>query len=220
MFLAAWSLDPRSFADEAAATGRSAANRIRLSQFTRGNPRVSMEREEQLAVCPERENRGREKVVGAFRRHRHSRKSAVGLPSSFGFLSPAHKQPELAIYNFLCPCPGFTYHVLNFKLPTAPFDHILLPLGDISFFKRNKISKQYGAIDVGHIASPPVPPGGDERPDHACVLALLRSLQYNTFFTHLDLSTVNAAAPDCWGEDPLGECSDVSSGPLALALQV
>lgn len=69
---------------------------------------------------------------------------------------------------------------------------------------------------MGHVASPAVPQGGDERPDHACVLALLRALQYNTFFTHLDLSTVNDAAPDCWGLESL----DVSSGPMALALQV
>ena len=41
VFLAAWSVDPRGFADEAAAAGRSAANRIRTSDFCRGSPRVS-----------------------------------------------------------------------------------------------------------------------------------------------------------------------------------
>lgn len=78
--------------------------------------------------------------------------------------------------------------------------------------------QQYGAIDVGHVAST-VGDGQVESPDPACVLALVRALQYNTFFTHLDLSTANAAA-GCWsGEDPTGT-SDVASGPMALAVQV
>lgn len=71
---------------------------------------------------------------------------------------------------------------------------------------------------MGHVASA-VGDGQVEIPDPACVLALVRALQYNTFFTHLDLSTANAAA-GCWsGEDPAG-MSDVASGPMALAVQV
>ena len=73
---------------------------------------------------------------------------------------------------------------------------------------------------MGHVASAAQPVGQPEGADHACVLALLRALQYNTFFTHLDLSMVNASAPDCWSEDPLNSASDVASGPMALALQV
>eukprot|EP00903_Cladosiphon_okamuranus_P014200 g13193.t2 len=76
---------------------------------------------------------------------------------------------------------------------------------------------RYGAIDVGHVASI-VGEGGAHNPDPACVLALVRALQYNTFFTHLDLSSANEAA-GCWsGEDPAGT-SDTASRPLALALQ-
>lgn len=41
VFLAAWSLDPRSVTDQAAAAGRSAASRIKNFQFTCGQPRVS-----------------------------------------------------------------------------------------------------------------------------------------------------------------------------------
>lgn len=66
VFLAAWSLDPRSFADDAAAAGRSAANRIRMSQFTRGNPRVSVERKMVAGVC---------------RRHRYPRKTRPTYPA-------------------------------------------------------------------------------------------------------------------------------------------
>lgn len=80
------------------------------------------------------------------------------------------------------------------------------------------VRQQYGAIDVGHVASI-VGEGGVPNPDPACVLALVRALQYNTFFTHLDLSTANEAA-GCWShEDPAGT-SDMASGPMALAVQV
>lgn len=78
--------------------------------------------------------------------------------------------------------------------------------------------KQYGAIDVGHVASMGAE-GQTGRPDPACVLALVRALQYNTFFTHLDLSTANAAA-GCWGGEDPARTSDVASGPMALAVQV
>lgn len=41
VFLASWSLDPRAVTDQAAAAGRSTANRIKNCQFARGQPRVS-----------------------------------------------------------------------------------------------------------------------------------------------------------------------------------
>ncbi|CAM9211432.1 unnamed protein product, partial [Hapterophycus canaliculatus] len=77
---------------------------------------------------------------------------------------------------------------------------------------------RYGAIDVGHVAA--VQQGSEQVVglDPACILALLRALQYNTFFTHVDLSMVNACAASCWSEDPISQ-SDVASGPMAMAVQ-
>lgn len=69
---------------------------------------------------------------------------------------------------------------------------------------------KHGAIDIGHVTGN----------DPASVLALVRALRFNTFFTHVDLSTVNALAPAAWTENPLGLSSEVSGGPLAVALQV
>ncbi|CAM9994866.1 unnamed protein product [Scytosiphon promiscuus] len=77
---------------------------------------------------------------------------------------------------------------------------------------------RFGAIDVGYVASVGHGPGQAVSSDPACVLALVRALQYNTFFTHFDLSMVNASAAICWHENPFGQ-SDVASGPLSTAVQ-
>ncbi|CAN0142041.1 unnamed protein product [Scytosiphon promiscuus] len=77
---------------------------------------------------------------------------------------------------------------------------------------------RYGAIDVGSLAAVEQDPGQAVSCDPACVLALVRALQYNTFFTHFDLSMVNASAESCWSKDLFGP-SDVGSGPLAMAIQ-
>lgn len=82
---------------------------------------------------------------------------------------------------------------------------------------------KFGAIDVGHVAAVEQGPGVAASADPACILALLRALQYNTFFAHVDLSMVNACAASCWGENPIGNLigpSDVASGPMATAVQV
>ncbi|CAM9786078.1 unnamed protein product, partial [Pylaiella littoralis] len=86
-------------------------------------------------------------------------------------------------------------------------------------FQFTRGQPRYGAIDVGHVAGvAESEPGQDESAGHACILALVRALQYNTFFTHLDLSTVNVSAGRCWSEDPL-RSSTVATGPLATAAQ-
>lgn len=70
---------------------------------------------------------------------------------------------------------------------------------------------QHGAIDLGHVS------GGDP----ACILALVRALRYNTFFTHLDLTSVNTSIHGAWNEgSPDDEPSDVAGGPLAAAIKV
>lgn len=111
---------------------------------------------------------------------------------------------------------------------------------------KNK-KNQYGAIDVGHVAGAEAAPAapllhhqgqqqqqqqqadnttsssGGGSAESACILALVRALQYNTFFTHLDLTAANVSAAGCWSEDPLSSSSstkDVASGPMAMAVQV
>lgn len=70
---------------------------------------------------------------------------------------------------------------------------------------------QHGAIDLGHVS------GGDP----ACVLALVRALRYNTFFIHLDLTSVITSIHGAWNEGSSDdEPSDVAGGPLEAAIKV
>lgn len=189
MFLASWSLDPRAITDEAAAAGRSTADRIKDLQFTRGQPRVS-------GTCAQ--SRKREKMWCL----RHESGFQMGdntRPSAFR----AWEKDERGSW----PCLRSTTSQIR-----SPFRQLLA----VNPYRCILSSRQYGAIDVGHVAATDI---GSGQPDHACVLALVRALQYNTFFAHLDLSTANTSAAGCWSEDPFGP-SDVASGPLATAVQV